>query len=500
MNLVDRLPHLVERGSRAHRLRVGTALAALALYAAVYFPLSARIGPGAASLTFVPIVVSALLLGIPGGIACALLGMPLNHALQGVQGYAPLWEFVPSDLYYGAVGIGIGLIVGSLQRLRSRMRDHVANEMLAREIAQATAARLRESEARWRALIEHAPGTIAIIGRGGRIEFVNKQGDQNAPPEGASAYGFAVDPHRLSDVLADVFRERKTVQFEMQSRTPDGTRRWHSVSAGPLVVAGEVDSAILLTTDITEKKQADEAIRQSEKFATLGSLSAGVAHEINNPLAFMGLETDMFLATLGSAERDALSAGWRETAERFARTNKQGVERVAKIVQSLRTLSKPHADASQLALKPIVEATVTLAHTSLRNRNVAIDIPDGVAVHALGDHVGQIVLNLVINAADACPNVGGRIVVDARTRDGRTTLRVTDNGHGIPPEARGKIFTQFFTTKKKGTGLGLAICKRLAEENGGSLRFEDAEGGGTVFLLDLPAQAPRPTPALRSSA
>jgi signal transduction histidine kinase len=144
-------------------------------------------------------------------------------------------------------------------------------------------------------------------------------------------------------------------------------------------------------------------------------------------------------------------------------------------------------------LRSVVDSTLTLASTKTKARAaVEVDLPDELPmVQGSADELGQVLLNLVMNAADAVPAEGGRIGIRARVAASGVSLEVADNGPGIPEELRPKLFHPFFTTKKQGTGLGLAISKRIAHDHGGTLDFRSRAGEGTTFVLTLPASPSR---------
>ncbi|MCA1814328.1 MAG: HAMP domain-containing histidine kinase [Halobacteriales archaeon] len=229
---------------------------------------------------------------------------------------------------------------------------------------------------------------------------------------------------------------------------------------------------------------------QHAKFATLGSLSAGVAHEIKNPLTGMKLQTQLLrdLASRGAADpaRVARAAG------RMLEVNQRGIERIEKVVASLSMLARPRPEVEAVDVAQVAEASAALAGARLRGREVRIEVPAGLKAVASADGLGQVLLNLVANAADAAPRDTGKVLVTAARVGDRVRIAVEDNGPGIPPEVAARIGEPFFTTKEGGTGLGLSISARIANELGGSLRFEDREEGGARFLLELAAADPQP--------
>ncbi|MCR5885475.1 response regulator [Rhizobacter sp. J219] len=249
--------------------------------------------------------------------------------------------------------------------------------------------------------------------------------------------------------------------------------------------------------DVTERHSAAQqierqrdALRQSEKLSAMGSLLAGVAHELNNPLAIV-----MGRASLLEEKCDdpALLADVQRIRE--------AAERCGRIVRTFLNMarSKP-ATRENVSLNDLTRAAAEMLNYSYRSHGVemrlqlADELP---SVKADGDQVGQIVLNLLVNAQQALSACDGerRVFIETgvearrENREPRVWLRVSDNGPGVPAELRGKLFEPFFTTKPEGigTGLGLAMSRSLARDHGGDLTLEPtSHQGGASFRLNLP--------------
>jgi C4-dicarboxylate-specific signal transduction histidine kinase len=237
--------------------------------------------------------------------------------------------------------------------------------------------------------------------------------------------------------------------------------------------------------------RAERERAEVERLVLVGQLAAGVAHEVNNPLAFVKsnlcfLEQEMLRE--GVLDRD-------ETLDVLAETQ-QGVMRIQQIVADLRRFSREGAGSEEEGVpEEAVGEAKRLASVRLRSLGeVALDVAVGLPRVRLGQRqLVQVLLNLLLNAADAveaaAPSRRAHIVMRARAVEGGVRLEVEDNGSGLPEEVRARLFTPFFTTKPpgKGTGLGLALCHEYVTRVGGTLVAEDRPEGGARFSLTLPA-------------
>ncbi len=276
---------------------------------------------------------------------------------------------------------------------------------------------------------------------------------------------------------------------------PDGSTCWVSVHG--IARFGEVDGArapvrlVGTVLDVTERRGAEAQLMQSDRLASIGMLAAGVAHEINNPLACAKAALDFLrerlpeIAAPGDARDEALEA---------VVEGQDGVARVRRVVRDLATFSSMREDRrAPIDLEPVVESAINLAANEIKPRARLVrayaSAPRVVANEA---RLGQVVLNLLINAAQATPEGRAdeneiRVAIGADAR-GRATLEVSDSGCGLPAGAGERIFDPFFTTKPKeiGTGLGLSICRSIVASLGGEITAEARAGRGAVFRVALP--------------
>ncbi|QSQ20680.1 two-component sensor histidine kinase [Pyxidicoccus parkwayensis] len=238
------------------------------------------------------------------------------------------------------------------------------------------------------------------------------------------------------------------------------------------------------------RAQGERNRAEMERLAVVGKLAAGVAHEVNNPLAFVKSNLGFLEEELAEPAPDV------EELRRVLEETRQGVQRIQQIVADLRRFSRDAVDSDErCAAGDAVEEAGRLASVRLRSLGeVVVDVaPELPPVRISQRHLVQVLVNLLLNAADAVdtaePRRAARIVVRASAAEAGVRLDVEDNGPGIPESVLPRLFEPFFTTKPpgKGTGLGLALCREYVARAGGTLAAENRAEGGARFTLCLPA-------------
>lgn len=244
-----------------------------------------------------------------------------------------------------------------------------------------------------------------------------------------------------------------------------------------------VENALMysdLMKQYQELKETKDQLVQSEKLAALGTMAAGIAHEIRNPLTSLQLFVQMMAERFDDHEFRA----------KFSQVVPPEIERLNKIVSGLVSFAKP----SKLIREPsqindILEKTVMLSEISFKKLNVKVVKEFGEVPKVLADsqQMMQIFLNLIKNGAESMSE-GGTLTVKTYFNDitGKVAVDITDTGHGISEETLKKLFSPFFTTKEGGTGLGLAITRRIIEEHQGEIKVKSKVGEGTTFTVELP--------------
>ena len=218
-----------------------------------------------------------------------------------------------------------------------------------------------------------------------------------------------------------------------------------------------------------------ETLRRSERLAVMGSLAAGVAHEIKNPLSAMKMTVQMLREGMPGPEREPYDLVLRE------------IDRLDLVASELSATARPGPPArDRVLLDAAVRDVLDLLARQLGHLRVDVErkLPSPVAVLGDADRLKRAAMNLVLNGAQAMPQ-GGRLSVELERSGGRVRLAVSDTGSGVPADLRDRIFEPFVTGRPDGVGLGLALTKRIVEDHGGRIGFDSSDRGST-FWIDLP--------------
>ncbi|MGH7618893.1 MAG: two-component system sensor histidine kinase NtrB, partial [Gemmatimonadaceae bacterium] len=366
------------------------------------------------------------------------------------------------------------------------------------------AARTREIDEQRRfieKIIDSLPVGLYVIDRAYRIQAWNRKretGIQGVSREEAIGRTIFEILHRqpaelLRSEFESVFETGQMQQFPIES-TAFGEQRTYRITKIPMEVEGsEVSHIITIGEDITEWRQAETRFAHAEKLAAIGTLAAGVMHEINNPLATIGacaesLEYGLREGTLNPSNENA------ELLDSLMLIQ-QEVHRCKGITDGLLDFSRPKSTEKVLVdLNAVVEKTLRLVKHHPRFRRVVVGVEPSKRIRpvlANEEQLVQVFMSLLLNALDAMEDQG---VITLRTRrdekDEMTVAEVVDNGHGIRNADQKKIFEPFFTTKppSRGTGLGLSICYAIVNEHGGRIEVDSVVGEGSVFRILLPAR------------
>jgi PAS domain S-box-containing protein len=368
--------------------------------------------------------------------------------------------------------------------------------------------RLRQEQEFIRRLIVCFPDMIAVLDCEGRLTYISER-MKDVFGESPLAYlGQRIsrihpaDQPLLAETLQSIVSGRtEYAQFEFRVLHADGSWRTLRGSGAPLFDdAGKINGVVVTARDVTELKLAEQELARKERFASMGQMMAGAAHELNNPLtAILGV-SDLL------SERAADEATRRQVGLIL-----QQARRAAAIIQDLTAFSRPPTqERSKLRLEEIVREALQLQQAALGQKNIRThftapgDLP---AVEADRKQLMQVFQNIIENAGQAMSAARdhGAIEVSLARVDGRIRVTIADDGPGISPENLGKIFDPFFTTKRPGggSGLGLTICLAIVKEHGGTIDVQSTPGAGAafhVFLPVVPGEAPAKTQSVPATS
>jgi PAS domain S-box-containing protein len=357
---------------------------------------------------------------------------------------------------------------------------------------------LRRSEARFRTVIENAPDGICIL-RWPKIVFAN--------PRAARLLGCRTPEQAIGHDIFEFMRpeeaklatERVTQRMrsdvppspnEYTSRDPDGKELLVEISSIPIEYEG-APAVLGFARDVTERKATVARLIEADKLAAVGTLAAGVAHEINNPLAYVLLNLEFLARELpkltGDASRLPVLQGRLQEAL-------EGADRVKTIVRDLQTFTRrDQGIRGPVDLRSVIETALHLARHEIRHRAVIAKRYDPVPpVYGNTTRLEQLFLNLFLNAAHALADLDPeRNLLEIAVRGGddhSAIAQIRDNGSGMTPDVLRHVFDPFFTTKPTGvgTGLGLPICLGIARAIGGDIRLASEPGRGTTVTVTLP--------------
>jgi len=361
---------------------------------------------------------------------------------------------------------------------------------------------------RYELFSRYAHDIVLFIGRDGQIVEANEAA--------VAAYGYTRDELlqlHIEDLRAPAARQvvaqqmeeafDRGILIETLHRRKDGTQFPVEVGSRAANVGGE---RVLLSIirDISRRSQLQAKLIHADRMAALGTMAAGIAHEITNPIAYARVNLEMarkrfetIEAALHARKLDDLRTEL-EALREMLEIACEGTGRVRTILEDLRAFSRHDDDVVEpVELGPIVDMAIEIASGEIRSRARLIrDYGPAPKVRASTPRLMQVFVNLLVNAAQAIPE--GRVgeneirVVIRTTAEGCAEIAVTDTGGRIPPEVQERIFDAFFTTKSsnEGTGLGLFITRTIVTSLGGDLSFESAPRRGTTFRITLPPARP----------
>ncbi|HEX5750570.1 MAG TPA: ATP-binding protein [Archangium sp.] len=399
-------------------------------------------------------------------------------------------EFVAHQLAGGELSARAGLRgmdeMGALGRAFDEMAERLSQEREA----------LRRSEASFRTLIERTPDAV-FVHRERRLLFAN--------PAAVALLGYTREEELRGRAVEELLMPGEQDSLAETSQ-PGSAREVRFRYREGQQVLGEVvtfsipfdgqPAVVSIARDVTERKQVQEKLRTTDRMVSLGTLAAGVAHELNNPISYVLSNLRFAVDELGEAGEAGkpLSDEQSREVQQALREALEGGERMRNIVHDLRSFSRREDEHfGPVDIHAVLDSCASLARTTIRHRAQLVkeygEVP---RVLANESRLGQLFLNLLVNAGQAIPEGDAKAhsvhVITERVDESWVVVSVRDTGVGIPPENLQRLFKPFFTTKPVGvgTGLGLSICHGIVTAMGGRIEVSSEVGKGTTFRVYMP--------------
>jgi two-component system, NtrC family, sensor kinase len=455
-------------------------------------------------------VIWTYLLWVCSGLALFAVSRSAGHILKEallLSGQSRVWSLIQP--LSGAINTLSFVVVASVtlffeqiwkvyrqissdkQALRSAHSELLyLNQNLEKMVVERTRA-LTRSEHKYRRIFEDSKDMILITGNDGSIVDLNPAGHTMLRLEEGEAVGrgrrfqdFFMDQSHWESLTEAIRRQGSVSNFEVVLKNQDGTKTRSLISGSMVRNPDETTGTYnFLVKDIQERRLAEQQMAQADKLASIGQLSAGVAHEINNPLGIILGYTQLLLK---DGDRGEGRYGDLKTIEKHARSCKS-------IVENLLNFSrKSEPEREKVHVHDIIEEVLDFMeqHANLEAPQIITDFDPTVPLMELdAKKLKQVFINLVMNAEYAVGQEGTiKITTRLNSGNNQLSIRISDTGHGIEEENLSRIFDPFFTTKPtgEGTGLGLSVSYGIIRNHGGDITVESELGKGSTFTVTLP--------------
>jgi len=322
-----------------------------------------------------------------------------------------------------------------------------------------------------------------------RVILCNKAAERLLPLTDGEVYDKllweVIGDYDIAQFVHHSLEHQETVEDkEFSLPGPGGNTRILSVSVMPLVQAGKVQGNILHLQDISEKRWREARLRRAENLASLTTLTAGVAHEIKNPLGSIGIHIQLIQRMLKTQTKVSSNE-----VNSYLEVINEEVERLNKIVVDFLFAVRPmDMHPTESDLNSLLRDLIDFMQFELDQSGieVAVALDQGLSKILLDEKfIKQAVLNMVKNAMNAMAS-GGHLVLSTQVKGDEVILRIIDDGDGMSPEVMAKIFEPYFTTKDFGSGIGLTLVYKIIKEHGGDISVVSQEARGTTFTITFP--------------
>ena len=426
---------------------------------------------------------------------CMVGGNP-TIVLDRIEGHRATYviDLPPSTTIWARVGRAFGALFSGATVLEELTAQH--DRLLeSHEQLRQTHVELQRTEANFRSLIEQTPEGVLVV-QDERIVYVNAAMLRFLQVEEHDALGNAVadflsadDDHEKLASALDGKMSSVELRFRSHGDVAVGNARYMRIDWDGR------DSDVLVVTDVTERNRVLDRAMQFDRMIAVGTLAAGVAHEISNPVAFVHSNLEYAAHSLDeiAAKLDDKTALRLKGILEALHESLDGTDRVRGIVKEMKGFSRQREEArGPVDLRQVVRSAINMGFHEIRPRaKVRTEYDDVAPVLADTGRLSQVVLNLVVNAAQAMPDREREhnfIRVSTSATEDHGVITVEDNGSGMPDEVRQRVFEPFFTTKPpgEGQGMGLWISANIVRNLGGTLDVESEPGRGTIFRLGVP--------------
>ena len=344
-----------------------------------------------------------------------------------------------------------------------------------------------------RNILESIPTGVLTMDARGAVTSLNGAGERllglRAPAIGGRLIGDVLQevPELTDWILAALAGDRLLTEQDFALANAGRQVKVRASAADLRGESGQTHGLVVLLRDTTEMGKLEAQLRRSDKLAALGTLSAGVAHEVKNPLHALGLNLHLLQAELAAGAPDGSAVGG------YLDILRSELQRLHRIVENFLRFAKPSVpEIKPVDLVALVERVLGLVGFEAANDGVRIEThldPDLPSIPGDEGQLSQVVLNVMMNALQAMPD-GGAITVTTRRDGDWAEVTVTDTGPGIAEAILPHVFDPYFTTRPSGVGLGLAIAHRIVQGHHGSLDVESHVGSGTTMIIRLPLGGP----------
>ncbi len=446
------------------------------------------------SLVFgLSIIGAAMLLQIYGGLGIALLaslcytgygvleaqGVLTPAAQRGIDAPSASSLFVRAYLH-----VSVFFVVGAVSGYLAQRAGHRGQQL---ERARTKLKQLRVDTDR---ILEHMSSGVLVVDSGGRILTANPTAEQILGVDKNDITGLQVEaafdtlmPEFAREILRALETGEGKLRHEITVKRHNGSDLPLGLSISLLKDDGGIKRGVIAVfKDLTEVREMEERMRKADRLAAIGELSAGIAHEIRNPLASISGSIEMLYNELELSGDD----------KRLMQLVMQESDRLNRIISDFLEFARlrPPTRRPVSVSKCLGDVVTLLGNNPAMKSGVETEVrtQSDVVVEFDEEQMKQVMLNLAINACEAMGGSGRLVVETKKTADGGARIVFQDEGCGIGDEARTHLFEPFFSTKEGGTGLGLAIANKIVEAHGGRIEARNRVGGGAEFSVVLPAR------------